>query len=738
MEILEIDFKARKNFMEESGGKIHGGISQIFRNSFLDSIIATSIGFYEVNLTKDLILGDFIINENGRKISVLKEFGFPAPCSFSEYTKKWYETMISDAQKENANFFLNMRQLLLDYYDKGLYEVFYQYWTKAITSGEIYTTQRFIMTKNDDGDIVALSICNDLTKNRLLHEKAESDLIEKYAFEDKLTGGDNYNKFKENMKNVRTPGFIVAIDLHDFKLINAICGTKTADEFIRKFWKCIESIKGGSDIAAHIYADHFVLFTDVKGRRAVESLIGDIETAENLLTIEMGVPQIVLYCGISRWEPGKGLELSYSEAVAAKRKIKDSHTILFEYFDEADTARQIREKQLEDSFENALDSREFEVWFQPKFSPNTRKVVGAEALVRWRKDGELVSPMTFIPLLEKNGMVRALDEYVFRNVCYQQKIWLSEGLRIVPVSVNLSRASMYYKSVVGKYNWIIEDAGIDQKWVPIEITESAAINNSDVKIIANTFYRAGFSLHLDDFGSGYSSLASLNELHFDTLKIDKSLVDYIGNSGGDKLLEHTVSLALELGMHVTAEGVEHEWQNNYLRHIGCESIQGFLYSKPIQKDAFEALLKCNNAERTHIEEDFVEEYVAKMHRMILRSSLYDFLVNLTDDTFKEILGRCDWIEADGGNFRTSCYSEGVRIMAENFIQPEYRDEYKAFMDRDSLLKSYRGKPDSRVFFYKRCVDGRKSSARLVIHMFRVKESKKLWMYGAVTILDPKK
>lgn len=335
-------------------------------------------------------------------------------------------------------------------------------------------------------------------------------------------------------------------------------------------------------------------------------------------------------------------------------------------------------------------------------------------------------------------MVRALDEYVFRNVCYQQKIWLSEGMKIVPVSVNLSRASMYYKSVVGKYSWIIDDAGIDQKWVPIEITESAAINNSDVKIIANTFYRAGFSLHLDDFGSGYSSLASLNELHFDTLKIDKSLVDYIGNSGGEKLLEHTISLALELGMHVTAEGVEHEWQNNYLRHIGCESIQGFLYSKPIQKDAFAALLKNNNAESSHHEDDFVEEYVAKMHRMILRSSLYDFLVNLTDDTFKEILGHCDWVEAGGGNFKTSCFSEGVRIMAENFIQPEYRDEYEAFMNRDSLIKSYRGKPDSRAFFYKRCVEGKKSSARLVIHMFRVKESKKLWMYGAVTILDPKK
>ncbi len=719
--------------MEESGGEIQGVISQIFRNSFLDSVLATSIGFYEVNLTRDVILRDFTISENGRKVSVLKESGLSSPCGFSGFTKKWYETMISDSHKENANFFLNMRKLLLDYYDQGLYEVFYQYWTKSFTAGEIYVTQRFIMIKDGAGDIVALSICNDLTKNRLLHEKAESDLIEKFVFEDKLTGGDNYSKFKENMKKVSSPGFIVALDLHDFKLINAICGTAVADGFLREFWRCIESIRGGGDIAAHIYADHFILYTQGDEKRGVESLVADIETAENLLTIEMGVPQIALYCGISRWTPGKGLELAYSEAVAAKRKIKDSHTVLFEYFDEEDTARQIREKRLEDSFEGALDNHEFEVWFQPKFSPSSKKIVGAEALVRWRKDGELVSPMTFVPIFERNGMIRILDEYVFRNVCAQQRIWLSEGIKTVPVSVNLSRASMYYKSVVGKYNWIVDDAGIDRKWVPIEITESAAINNSDVKIIANEFYRAGFRLHLDDFGSGYSSLSALNELHFDTLKIDKSLVDYIGNPGGDKLLEHTVSLALELGMHVTAEGVEYEWQNNYLRHIGCESIQGFLYSKPVCKDTFEALLKANAENTYQLEEDFVEEYVSKMHRMILKSSLYDFIVNLTDDTFREVLGRCDW--ADEVQVKTTRYSEGVENMAERFIMPEYKEAYRTFMNRESLIKSYKGRPDSRVLFYKRYVGGKKQRARIVIYMFRVKESRKLWMYVAVTILD---
>lgn len=706
---------------------------EILKNPFLASIIETSVGYYEVNISRDLILNDFTICENGKDIPVLEKIGFESPCSFSAFSKKWYETMISDAQKENASFFLNMRALLLDYYAKGLYEVFFNYWTNSLTAGESYITQRFVMFKDENGDILALSVCNDLTKMRLEQEKAETDLIESYAFMDNLTGGDNYNKFKENMKKVKAPGFIVALDLHDFKLINSVCGIKKTDEFLKNFWKCIESAKGRNDIAAHIYADHFVLYTDTRNRNSVENLIESIQVAENLLTIEMGVPQITLYCGISKWEQGKGLELSYSEAVAAKRKIKDARSKAFEYFDEADTERMIREKNLEDSFENALESREFEIWYQPKFSPASRKIVGAEALVRWRKNGELVPPMTFIPILERNGKIRELDEYVFRNVCYQQKLWQTEGIKIVPVSVNLSRASMYYKSVVGKYSWIVSDAGISQKMVPIEITESAAINNSDVKIIANTFYRAGFSLHLDDFGSGYSSLSTLNELHFDTLKIDKSLVDYIGNPGGDKLLEHTVSLALELGMHVTAEGVEYEWQNSYLRHIGCESIQGFLFSKPIKKDEFEILLKNNIDKKSYTEDEYAEEYVNKLHRAVLKSSLYDCLVDLTDDTFRETIGRCDWFNDE--KLHTLCYSEGVKNVAENLILPEYKEDYRKIMDRESLIKSYNGKPETKVFYYKRCVEGKKTNARLVIHLFKIKESKKLWMYVNVTVLD---
>ena len=178
-------------------------------------------------------------------------------------------------------------------------------------------------------------------------------------------------------------------------------------------------------------------------------------------------------------------------------------------------------------------------------------------------------------------MIRYLDEYVFRMVCTQQKEWLEQGRTVIPISVNLSRASLYFQNVVERYQRIADEVGIEPAYVPIEITETAALDDKSIRQLADHFYEAGFPLHIDDFGAGYSSFATLNIMHFDTLKLDKSLIDYIGNYGGDRLLEHTIALAKELGMHVTAEGVENANQVAFLQKLNCDSIQGFYYSKPL-------------------------------------------------------------------------------------------------------------------------------------------------------------
>jgi EAL domain-containing protein (putative c-di-GMP-specific phosphodiesterase class I) len=143
---------------------------------------------------------------------------------------------------------------------------------------------------------------------------------------------------------------------------------------------------------------------------------------------------------------------------------------------------------------------------------------------------------------------------------------------------------------VERYRKITDEVGVDPVFVPIEITESAAVDEKFMQTIADQFCKNGFSLQVDDFGSGYSSLSSLNQMHFDALKIDKSLIDYIGNIDGDLMIKHTISLAKDLGMHVTAEGVENEQQAVFLLEQNCDSIQGFYYSRPLPETEFEEML----------------------------------------------------------------------------------------------------------------------------------------------------
>lgn len=419
--------------------------------------------------------------------------------------------------------------------------------------------------------------------------------LERIAYIDPVTGGDNYVRFKEKLAEKKAPGYIVSMDIHSFKVVNSICGTTKGDEILREIWLCIKKNLGENDLAAHINADHYIIFYELQEKLAVSEKLEVLTIQLNRRSAELNVPQQIPYFGVSAWEPEKKIEQIYNEANIARHEIKERKDINHAFFSQKDASRILQEKQMEDAFESSIRNNRFEIWCQPKYNPENAELVGAEALVRWRDtDGTLVSPGVFIPLFERNGMIRYLDEYVFHKVCRLQKQWLDEKKKMIPISVNLSRASLYFQNVVERYKQITDQIGIDPRYVPIEITETAAIDNKSIGQLADRFYAAGFPLHIDDFGSGYSSFATLNVMHFDTLKLDKSLIDYIGNYGGDRLLEHTIALAKELGMHVTAEGVETEDQVAFLKKLNCDSIQGFYYSKPLPLDEFsQKIINCH-------------------------------------------------------------------------------------------------------------------------------------------------
>lgn len=416
------------------------------------------------------------------------------------------------------------------------------------------------------------------------------------AYKDSITGGDNFSNFKEKAKKYEnTEGFVIALDISEFKLVNNVCGNARGDEVLKVIWDVILANCNDNEQAARVNADRFVIFWIESSKKTVayriEKLINEIEG----ISEQLSVPRLYPVIGIRAVEKLDDADKRYGEALRAKALVKNRRDRHYAFYDEIDYDTIVENKKLENGFEKALADKKFEVWYQPKFNSHTGKIVGSEALIRWRADdGSLISPGRFIPLFEKNGNIIRLDEYVFREVCRQQKEWQKEGIQILPVSVNISRFSLYYSNVVEKYERIINYYDLDHKYVQIEITESAIIENTVIAELIQKFHDAGFDILLDDFGSGYSSLASLNQMPFDTIKLDKSLVDYVGNENGEKLLKFIVQLVQSLGMKITAEGVEYKEQLDFLENLNCDDIQGFYFSKPLMLADFSAKLTENN------------------------------------------------------------------------------------------------------------------------------------------------
>lgn len=416
------------------------------------------------------------------------------------------------------------------------------------------------------------------------------------AYKDSITGGDNFSNFKEKAKKYEnTEGYVIALDISEFKLVNNVCGNARGDEVLKAIWDVILANCNDNEQAARVNADRFVIFWIERSKKTVtyriEKLINEIEG----ISEQLSVPRLYPVIGIRAVEKLDDADKRYGEALRAKALVKNRRDRHYAFYDEIDYDTIVENKKLENGFEKALADKKFEVWYQPKFNSHTGKIVGSEALIRWRADdGSLISPGRFIPLFEKNGNIIRLDEYVFREVCRQQKEWQKEGIQILPESVNISRFSLYYSNVVEKYERIINYYDVDHKYVQIEITESAIIENTVIVELIQKFHDAGFDIFLDDFGSGYSSLASLNQMPFDTIKLDKSLVDYVGNENGEKLLKFIVQLVQSLGMKITAEGVEYKEQLDFLENLNCDDIQGFYFSKPLMLADFSAKLTENN------------------------------------------------------------------------------------------------------------------------------------------------
>lgn len=376
---------------------------------------------------------------------------------------------------------------------------------------------------------------------------------------------------------------VVIADVENFKMINSLYGDNQADNLLKYLAGCYK-IRTPGAVYARYGGDQFVCLLPSSDKENAEDFIRNMQAIADNAPIHNIKINYGYYGHIDR---SLSVSAVCDRALLAAKSVKHNYEKILATYQGSVAKEQERNQMLEAEFEGALKRGEFKVWYQPKFDAASGKIVGAEALVRWeRKNGEIISPGTFIHLFEEDGQINKLDAFVFKEVCTGIKIWMTQGYNVFPVSVNLSRSSLAGDDLISDYRRIVEDVGIPTKYVPLELTESAAFHSRQIKDKANELKDIGFVLHMDDFGSGFSSLASLNILPFDVVKLDKTLIDLVGDPGGNEILRHTIELAHFKKMTVVAEGVETEEQVEFLKKNGCDVLQGFYFATPKEYDDF--------------------------------------------------------------------------------------------------------------------------------------------------------
>ena len=418
-----------------------------------------------------------------------------------------------------------------------------------------------------------------------------NDGLRQAAYTDALTGGSNFSGFLMKVNNAEG-GYMVSCDLDDYRMIASMFGAQKGDELLRGVYECIKSGLTEGEPVARVDADHFAFHLVERQRSAVLERLRQIERRIRRLSDKMGVIHLVPRFGIYAMRPEEDARRACELANLALGAARGSADNTVAFYQDLDQNAFFENMQLEDRFDEAIGEHQFKVYYQPKCNPKTGEIVGGEALVRWvQEDGTMLSPARFIPLFEKNGAIGKLDEYMFTCVCAQLSQWRREGLEIRPVSVNLSRASLCRQGVALAYKRILEGYGLSTWMVPLEVTESAMISDDAVISILQEFYRYGFRIEIDDFGKAQSTLPMLKLPFVDTVKLDKSLIDCIGDRKGEIMLRQVVRLCYELGLYTTAEGVEAEDQVDFLRALDCTDIQGYFFSPPLPVEKYTEKLR---------------------------------------------------------------------------------------------------------------------------------------------------
>lgn len=422
------------------------------------------------------------------------------------------------------------------------------------------------------------------------------------AFTESMTGAANLHGLLNRGSELREKGELknytsVFLNIKNFKFINRTMGMKDGDRILRGFVDSMYGFLLPDEVICRLGGDNFVIL--IRDDR-VEKFLKIISPMS--LSIEDNgrreTVNVFFRVGLYDIDENDVMGTAISNGSTAIAETRKDGALDVIWFDKDMQLRELDEKETSYLFAQALANRDFVVYYQPKVKLDGFTLCGCEALVRWHRDGNLLSPMSFIPILEKDGSICELDFYVFETVCRDLRDWIDKGLDPVTVSVNFSKYHLKNQDFSQRIVSILERYNISPKYIEVELTESACYEDfHGLRKFIEQMREHNISVSIDDFGTGYSSLSLLKDLKVNVIKLDQSFVKGIAEGSMEQcqsdmiVIKNIINMVGELDMRIIAEGVESDKEMSFLRDVNCDMAQGFLFDKPMSHDDYEILLK---------------------------------------------------------------------------------------------------------------------------------------------------
>lgn len=473
-------------------------------------------------------------------------------------------------------------------------------------------------SKNYHDEIsTAITIANNLINqnaNNIKKLKAQAeDKIHKLAYFDTITGLPNRTYFLEQLEDTLHDKkfnrdfrlIVLSVDIDHFKDINDSMGHEIGDMLLEAVGKRLVKALPDSAIISRASADEFLMMIELNrfhpdGSKIIEKII---ETMDEPVSIIQERFQVHVSVGVSQY-PEDAIEAKQliKNADIALNRAKDEGRNTIRYYSEDFDLLIQRRFQLLRDLRIALEKEQLDLYYQPQFDLKSGELVGAEALLRWWKpgtkdeEGKFISPDQIIPIAEHSGLIVPIGEYVLRRACRVNKKWQEKGLPNFRVSVNLSWEQFHKCDLVKLVKDVLEETGLDPKYLELEVTESVFMENLNAAVdILHQLNQIGVEISIDDFGTGYSSLSYLRQFPIDRLKIDQSFIRDSLVDKDDKIITKTIiALGHNIGLKVIAEGVELQEHEDFLREEGCDEVQGFKYAKALSEPQFVEFIKNHN------------------------------------------------------------------------------------------------------------------------------------------------